>query len=349
MTRIPFARRALLLSAVALFMSACAGGKEPAPAPPVGSAASAPAPAPTSAPAPDALASLPRAASFSGERAWSYMQAQVALGPRGHGLKGHDELRDMLAAHLKACGAEVRLHDLTHRGALDAKATTFTNVLGRFNPKAPRWVLLGTHYDTRLWADEDSDPDARKHPITGANDGASGTAVLMEIASVLKDMPPDIGVEIVFFDGEDYGHPEHEQDYFVGSLALQRDWTKLFGDSKPDAAIVLDMVGDADLAIHREMKSEEAFPALDALIWATARELGEKAFVEKGEQGILDDHDALMALGIPATLLIDYAYPWWHRSGDTLEKCSPASLATVGRVVLASVVDRPPPDLRPQK
>lgn len=337
--------RGLLVAPCALLLSACArGGSTPAPGPTPSAATS---PAAATAPAPDPLAALPRAASFSGERAWSYMEAQVALGPRAHGLKGHDRLRDVLAAHLKACGAEVRLHDLTHRGALDPKATTFTNVLGRFNPAAPRWVLLGTHYDTRLWADEDPDPEARKRPITGANDGASGTAVLMEIARVLQDMPPDIGVEIVFFDGEDYGRPEHEQDYFVGSKALARDWAKLFGDSKPDAAVVLDMVGDADLAIRREAKADMAFPALNGLVWITARELGAKAFVERGEQGILDDHDALLALGIPATLLIDYEYPWWHRAGDTLDKCAPASLVTVGRVVLASVVDRPPPDLRP--
>jgi glutaminyl-peptide cyclotransferase len=235
----------------------------------------------------------------------------------------------------------VRVQEFRHQGHEDAQPRPFWNVMGRFRPEAERWVMLGTHYDTRLWADEDPDPAVRTRPIEGANDGASGTAVLLEIASVLKDIPPEIGVEIVFFDGEDYGRNQRFDDYFLGSTALARDWAAHFGTSRPECVVVLDMVGDADLAFRREEKSQAKSPWVNDLLWSAGGELGIKAFGVAGESPIYDDQDAFLQMGIPAALLIDYEYPWWHTQGDTADKCSPESLRATGRVVLAAMIDRP--------
>ena len=310
-----------------------------------GKATTAAVPSPPTPPSPgkpiNIASRTPRADALSPARAWKHLEAQVAMGPRAHGSAGHAKLRGYLADHLRACGAEVRVQEFRHRGAEDAEPRPFWNVMGRFNPDASSWVMLATHYDTRLWADEDPDPAVRARPIEGANDGASGTAVLLEIATVLKDIPPGIGVEIVFFDGEDYGRNQRFEDYFLGSTALAREWGAHFGESRPECLVVLDMVGDADLAFRRETKSQAKSPWVNDLLWATGAARGVKAFAVPGESPIFDDQDAFLEMGIPAALLIDYEYPWWHHQGDTADKCSPESLAATGRVVLAAMIDRP--------
>ncbi len=341
--RIPVPTGALLVLALA----ACAAP------PPRGDAAREPPPAATAAPTASASAPAPaahpRAAAVSAERAWKHLDAQLAMGPRANGLPGHARLVAHLQEHLRACGAVVRTQEFTHVRTGATKPATFTNVMGRFRPDAREWVLLGTHFDTRLWAEEDPDPALRDRPIEGANDGASGTAVLMEIASVLKDIPPDIGVEIVFFDGEDFGRPGLHQDYFLGSKALAREWARFHGESRPTCAVILDMVGDADLSFRRETKSIAQAAWLSDHLWNTGRAMGVAAFLATGDSPIYDDQDALLEMGIPAALIIDYEYPWWHRAGDTRDKCSPASLADTARVVLAAVVDVPvtPPAAAP--
>lgn len=328
---------------VLIALGACSpGNSTPAPTPaPATSPAPATAASQASAPAAPDASTLPRAMAFSGARAWKHLEAQVAMGPRAHGHEGHAKLRAYMADHLRAAGATVRVHEFRHQGAEDSEPKPFYNVLGRFRPEAERWVMIGTHFDTRLWAEEDPDPSLRNRPIPGANDGGSGTAVMLEIATILKDMPPDIGVELAFFDGEDYGREGRFEDYFLGSMALARDWASFMGESRPECVVILDMVADADLAYRRETKSQQKSPWVNDLLWATGNELGIAAFKHPGDSLIYDDQDAFLMMGIPAALLIDYEFPWWHTQGDTLDKCSPASMQATGRVVLAALVDRP--------
>ena len=341
-------RPALLLLAAALSVACAAprprgasSGSSAAPAPhttSAGAAASA-SDAPDTPPAPGALA-----AAFSQDSAWKHLEAQLSMGPRGNGLPGHARLEAYLKEHLVACGALVSEQRFQYVSPDHRRhPAQMANIVGTFKGTSERWILLGTHYDTRLWADEDPDASRHDQPIEGADDGASGTAVLLAVAEVLKGRTLPVGVELVFFDGEDFGRPGSEADYFVGSTTMVRHWSDVHGASRPDFVVVLDMVGDADLAFSREAKSQGAFPWLNDHIWRAGRALAPAAFPEHATLGVTDDHDAFMEMGIPSTLLIDLQYPWWHQAGDTEDKCAPASLGITGRVLLTAVLDAPPP------
>lgn len=288
------------------------------------------------APAPPAT----REQAFDEGRSWKDLQALCAMGPRCHGSEGHQKAQACLRDTLKACGAEVRDLAFEYRGREDGVPRPFTNIAGRFKGKGEKWILLGTHYDTRLWGDMDHEEAARGRPIEGANDGGSGTAVLLEVARVLQAHPPDIGVEIVFFDGEDYGRPG-SPDYFLGSKDMAKNWEALYPGPRPACAVILDMVGDAEFRLWRDEPCERSHPWLNALLWKAGSEMGASPFVGSPLRGVTDDQTALMGVGIPATLLIDFEYSPWHTSHDTIDKCSAKSLGVTGRVLLRALIDRP--------
>lgn len=298
------------------------------PAAPPAPAASAPAPAPAAS----------RAWAFKEERAWQHLVDLCALGPRAHGMPGHAKAQELFRSHLRACGATPRDQVLLFQGSRDASPRTFTNVVGRFGPADGPWILIGTHYDSRLWADEDPNPAHHATPIAGANDSGSGTAVLLELATVLGQFPPPFGVELVFFDGEDYG-ARGTDDYFVGSRALAREWATHYPQGRPACAVVIDMVGDSDLRFVRESTSLAAHPWLTARLWKAGADLHPEHFEPRGSLPVTDDHTALLAMGIPSSLLIDFTYPHWHTLSDTLDKCSARSLGVTGRVLLHALVD----------
>ena len=288
----------------------------------------------------DANRFAPRADRFSAESSWQHMRRLVEMGPRTWGHPGYEAVQEYLREHLEISGASVRSHSFQHQFSNESAPRPFTNIIASFAGSSSRWILLGTHYDTRAWADQDPSPDNHDQPIVGANDGASGVAVLLEIASVLSERPPSMGVVLAFFDGEEGRRGGGE--YSVGSKQLAARFDELFA-SRPVAAIVIDMVGDADLRILHDPRSAAANPWLDVHLWRQARELGLDVFDDR-ERGypLLDDHGPLLDIGIPATLVIDYDYPWWHTVSDTLDKCSRQSLEVTGRVLLRSVLDRPP-------
>jgi len=270
-------------------------------------------------------------AAFSGARAWSHLENQVRFGPRAPGLPGYYKVQDYLRAYLRSCGAEVRDIPFTHQAAHDEEPREFTNITARIGD-GPRWVVIGSHYDTRLWADHDPDPSRRDRPILGANDGGSGVAVLLETARLLQEEPLPLGVEIILFDGEDYGR-EGSQDYYLGSKHIAEHWDELYPGQRPYAAIIIDMVGDADLGFHREMMSQRTNSWLNDILWDSGRDLGYAVFEAGPTISVLDDHAPLLGIGIPAVLLIDFQYPWWHTVEDTLDKCSPESLEITGRTL----------------
>jgi len=170
----------------------------------------------------------------------------------------------------------------------------------------------------------------------GANDGASGVAVLLELGRLFKDNPPPLGVDIILFDGEDWGRNGEKAGWFLGS----EHFAVNLGTYRPRAAILLDMVGDKDLRIYREAYSDLYAKELTDYVWNIAREAGSAAFVDSVKHAVSDDHIPLLTRRIQAIDIIDFDYPYWHTQEDTPDKCSPGSLGIVGEVVLRAVFDR---------
>ncbi len=256
---------------------------------------------------------------FSGERAYEDIAYQLSLGPRTPGSAGHHQILLWLVEELEEAGWNVKLQVQEVQGSL------VQNVIASRRQEG-EWILLGAHYDTRIFADQDPDPAKQKQPVPGANDGASGVAVLLELARTLpKELPKP--VKLVFFDAEDNGGIG-EYDWIMGSRAYVESLTQ-----PPVAVVILDMIGDADLNIYQERNSD---PGLVEEIWAQAAAIGhDQVFLPRKKYAILDDHTPFLEEGIAAVDIIDFDYPYWHTTSDTLDKVSPASLQVVGEVVTA--------------
>lgn len=266
----------------------------------------------------------PQLATFDGQRAFADLEYQVVLGPRTPGSPGHAAVVDWMVSNLRSAGWQVEIQQTTRLGH------PIRNIIAKSGEGTP-WVILGAHYDSRLVADQDPDPARRTDPVPGANDAASGVAVLLELARVLPvDLPGEVW--IVMFDAEDNGGIE-SWDWILGSRA--------FADSlqaHPDAVVIVDMIGDADLDIYLEGNSD---PSLRGEIWAQAAALGySDVFINMERHTMLDDHTPFLELGIPAVDIIDFDYPYWHTIADTPDKTSAESLKAVGDVILAWLTTR---------
>ncbi|MCP4706008.1 MAG: M28 family peptidase, partial [candidate division Zixibacteria bacterium] len=189
--------------------------------------------------------------------------------------------------------------------------------------------LMAAHYDSRPRAEYDADPLKREDWIDGANDGASGVAVLMELANLFVSQKPPVGIDLLLMDGEDFGRPGDLDEYFLGA----KDFVKRDIKGKYEFALVIDLVGEIDLKIYKEEFSNKYSPEITDLVWSTAEKLGEKVFVDSVIQGIHDDHLSFMTIGLQAAVIIDLDYIYWHTTLDNADKCSPTSLGSVGRVV----------------
>lgn len=266
---------------------------------------------------------------FDPDRAWQHLVTQVEFGPRIPNQPGHAGTRDYIVRELGAVMDSVTTQDFTQE--IRGVPLHMSNIIGVDGADLPTKVLLAAHWDTRPQADMDPDLSKRNQPIPGANDGASGVAVLLEVARVLHEAPAKVGVIIVMLDGEDYG-PGIEA-MFLGSRYYARNVVP----DRPAWGILLDMIGDRDLQIPREGYSQQRAPAVNDRIWRAARELGRTEFVDVAGNPILDDHIPLLDAGIPMVDLIDFTFPWWHTVADTPDKCSPASLQAVGQVILRTL------------
>jgi len=264
-----------------------------------------------------------KTSTFDGSRAYLDIQQQVNFGPRLPGSESHAATVDYILEQLTASDWSAYEQDLFVSGH------QLTNIVAQRVSKKQTpesdWIIIGAHYDTRLYADRDPNPLNRRKPVPGANDGASGVAVLLELARVLpKDL--DKNVWLVFFDGEDNGGIQ-DYDWIMGSQAFVDALEDL-----PDAAIIVDMVADSDLNLYLEENSDLH---LSIRIWATAAKLGySDNFILFPKHRILDDHVPFRNRGIPSVDIIDIEYPYWHTTQDTLDKVSADSLQKVGDVIL---------------
>lgn len=254
---------------------------------------------------------------FDGNRAFADVEMQVAFGPRSPGTPGHEQLRAWIQNEVVAAGWQVEVQ------ASETMGHTVYNIIAK-NSDQPPQIIVGAHYDSRIFADHDPDPAKQTEPVPAANDGASGVAVLLELARTLpRDAVP---VWLVFFDAEDNGRIEG-WDWILGS----REFVKNNPALRPNAVVIVDMIGDADLNIYKEKNSNAA---ITNEIWAVAKELGyEDKFIPEYKFSMLDDHTPFLEAGIPAVDIIDFDYPYWHTTHDTPDKVSAESLEAVGRTV----------------
>jgi glutaminyl-peptide cyclotransferase len=279
---------------------------------------------------------------FDGKAAYKMLLRQTEFGPRGPGLAGHEKCLRFLLRELGTYADAVRRQQFWYPVPPSGKKVQLTNVIASFNVNAKKRIFLTAHWDTRLWADQDLNPKNRTKPIIGANDGASGVAVLLEIASLLGRTPPPLGVDIVLFDGEDLGTTGLPESFSAGAKYFARN---LSAGALPQFAINIDMIGDKELKIPREINSDRYAPQVMDLIFTTARELGVTQFIDYPGSEVTDDHMPLMNVGIPAVDLIDFSYPdetnkYWHTMADTPDKCSAESLSAVGRVLTAVIYSK---------
>ncbi len=268
---------------------------------------------------------------FDGPRAYRDLVQQCDFGPRVPGTEAHAQCAQWLAQQLYSAADGIVRQEFT--AEVKGKQLPLTNIVADFNPVGRRRILLCAHWDSRPAADCDPHLANRNRPIAGANDGASGVAVLLEIARALKRRPPKQRVTIVLFDGEDYGPGANNM--FLGSRFFARHWT----DPPPAWAVLLDMVADRDLRLPMEALSQQKAPAVVDRIWGAAERAGASAFVREHGPYVFDDHVFLLAKGIPCIDVIDFDYPHWHTLADTPDKCAPASLEQVGKALLRAIAE----------
>ncbi|MBC6939828.1 MAG: M28 family peptidase [Chloroflexi bacterium] len=259
-----------------------------------------------------------RPQSFDAARAYQDVVYQTSLGPRTPGSEAHELAIAYFRNELQKANWQVDIQIAKANGKI------IKNVIARRSDVPPK-IILGAHYDSRLMADKDPDPKKTRDPVPGANDGASGAAVLLELGRVLP--VNSVPVWLVFFDAEDQGGIPGWDEWSLGASAFVNEFAL-----KPRAVIIVDMVGDPNLNILQEKQSS---PRLIAEIWDAAKTLGfENYFLPIQKYTITDDHVPFLRAGIPAVDIIDIDYHYWHTSHDTADKVSPESLRIVGSTLL---------------
>jgi hypothetical protein len=279
-------------------------------------------------------AKTPQAEAFDGKRAYEWVRRQVAFGPRTPGTAAHDSCFADLVRALHQTTEVVEVDTFHYESPDLGKNLRLMNVLARFRPGESRRILLAAHWDTRPWADRDPDSTKRNLPILGANDGASGVAVLLALAEQMKRRSPQLGVDIALFDGEDLGTEKNPNGYFRGSKRYV-EWRS--SEPPPLFVVVLDMVGRKEASFYWEGNSYEQASNIVLLVWNKAKDLGLRQFKSGVKFSISDDHIPFLQNQIPAIDVIDFDFPQWHTHGDVLSTVDPGTLEAVGRVLQSLV------------
>lgn len=286
---------------------------------------------------------------FNADSAYAFVEKQISFGPRVPGSKAHLACRDWLVSELKRHGAETTVQNITVRTYNNTVISGY-NIIGSINPDAPVRIMLSSHWDSRPFADWDPDPANHSKPVPGANDGASGVGILLEIARVMQANKPKVGVDIVFWDVEDYGEPkdaqgqEKEDTWGLGS----QYWSK--NPHKPGYTarygILLDMVGAPFASFYREGFSQRYAPSIVSKVWSHAQELGYSSYFLNSESNpIMDDHYYVNKYAnIPTIDIIHQVnnsqtgfYPYWHTVKDDMSQIDRNTLKVVGQTLLRTV------------
>jgi len=283
---------------------------------------------------------------FDGDRAMALLVKQTEMGPRTPGSSGNLLLRNTIISKAEKGNLRVKTHIFESVMPMGSSPVELCNVIVSAGPEgcsAGARLWLGAHFDTRPVCDRDPDSSLHEQPLVGANDGASGVAVLMHLMELLAANEPDVGVDLIFFDGEDSGLSGDPFTYCLGSQRLAStlgEFGNPLNSECCDGLILLDMIGDRDLFIPMEGYSLRNAPEFTKKVFQRAAELGLPAFSMTPGQTVFDDHVPFLQRGIPAVDLIDFSFPHWHTTSDTPESCSPGSLSQVGHLVTDLVYRR---------
>ena len=276
------------------------------------------------------------ATGFNGSAAYNYAKSQVDFGPRVPGSPAARQAGDWIIRQMRARADTVIVQAFTYATA-DGKKLPLRNILARFRPELPERVLYITHWDSRPISESAATEAEKKMPVPGANDGASGVGMFVALGDVLKKSKPNVGVDLLFTDGEDYGQfGPPEVDVLIGAKYFAAHLPS--PNYKPLYGVLWDMIGDKDLRIPYEMYSFQQAPEVVSRVWQTAADLGHgDVFVQESGGQIVDDHIPLLNAGLRVIDVIDLTYPPHHTPHDTMDKISAKSLATVGDVATALV------------
>ncbi len=273
---------------------------------------------------------------FSGVKAFQYLEKQCEFGPRNPGSTGHKEFANYLENFLKERFDNILIQEFEYIEPVTESLRKGKNFIVQFNQDAKYRLLIGAHWDTRAISDQDKNIEHKTLPVLGANDGGSGTAILMTLYDMFTANEPPIGIDLVFFDAEDVGRSFEGNTFAIGS----EFFSKNLPIKKPDFAIIVDMVGDKQLNLPIERFSYNIAPKKVKEIWDMAEDLSLNAFEKRIVEEIYDDHVPLWENAqIPAIDIIDFKYPnlfynHWHTQQDIPENCSPKSLEQVGTLLL---------------
>lgn len=278
---------------------------------------------------------------FDGKRCYQVLKDLCAMGSRMSGSEGMRKQREFLNRYFTQLGGKVQLQSFDIRHPVNGSRLTMHNMIVQWHPQRKKRVLLCAHYDTRPFPDRDPDPNKRRGVFLGANDGASGVALLCGLAHSMGELKGSYGVDFVFFDGEEFVFDAEVDPYFLGSTEFAKSYRNKPPSYQYRWGVLLDMVADEQLQIYQEINSWKYARPLVQDLWAVAKKLGVIEFRPQRKHEIRDDHLPLNEIArIPTCDIIDFDYPrpglktsYWHTQQDSAEHCSAVSLARVGWVV----------------
>ena len=276
---------------------------------------------------------------FEAKSAFQYIKEQIKFGPRNPNSMAHAAALNYLTNTLSKFTQTVIKQPFTYTG-YNGEKLQFTNIIAKFNPKNKNRIMICAHWDSRPRSEHAKDPAKRKLPVLGANDGASGVGVILELARILSKNKIDYGIDLVLFDGEDYGLESDLPNFSLGSKYYS---SKIMNDTYPAFAVLLDLVGDKDAQFPIESNSKNYAPDIVNMFWNKAAEIGADKFTFGVSQPIYDDHIPLNQAGIKTINIIDSELigantlverrNYWHSDKDTIENIGVETLQQVGDVL----------------
>lgn len=295
-----------------------------------------------------------RLGSFNADSAYRYVFEQMAFGPRVPGSEGHKACKDYLIDFFTRIGADSIVVQNAKVKAFNGDVLPISNIIVGYNVDKTRRIALAAHWDTRPWADKDNTHENRQMPVPGANDGGSGVAVLMEIARNLSMKRPDVGVDLILFDAEDYGNTDNfagsDETWCLGSQYWANHVEPYTMGNKPIYGVLLDMVGGRNARFHYDVFSWANAKMPTIKIWSEAEKLGfSHIFIPEIGGAVIDDHIQMTNVGIPTTDIIEIQNsetqtfpPYWHTLKDDMSNIDSSTLDAVGSTVLNVVYKERP-------